>query len=700
MRLRGRGRVRQGVCPFHDEAEGSFTVYADSERFYCFGCGLGGDVLDFVQRSEGLTLTEAIARLDGSPGLAPRAAFRPAGARRPASAAPASKGPLPADGGGALLRRLPPAFDRSAGIPGLAGRRPGRRRPPLLSAMRRAAVCDRPLSPWASPRSGSRDSGLFMERGAERFAGMVVVPDASGGLVRWLKGRALDSGAKPRFQALPGPKPVLGLGRLGPAPPWTVVTEGLFDWLLLSRVGPPLMRRPGHPGRGAGRLRPPGLRPRLPRLRRRRRGPGGDGAASDPARTQGRRGHPPTWHRRRGRVGRSAPGARRLPAPTLAGRPLRPLAAPRRSSSGLRFPSLTPPPLSPPRRTYAHFTTGLARARIPVEGTRRSLIRYRNEHTEGDTTCSATTERTTDTPSTSTGRSKNGNGHKPGAAIPAEHELALGRALARSHPGARPAHRPRAGLPAQGARRQDLRLPRRARRHRPGQPHLRIRRLGIRAGRRRDPAPGRDGRSPRPGEVKTALGYSAPVRVTVAGALPRTDVGVHPVHGGQLRRARHRHQGRGHGRHEAGVPQLRAPVREWLLRRPVPVQRLGPAPEGAGSGAGQRRRQPRPGPGQEPGGGPGGEAAQAAHGAVRQAGLRRCADTGRHTEADGQEHRRPDGRRARVAHRGRGQQAQPDAAGRRPPSTPSGIDGSESSGAVSFPGAAPLSIYRTRKERW
>ena len=46
--LRGKGRVRQGVCPFHEEAEGSFTVYADSEKFYCFGCGSGGDVLDFV----------------------------------------------------------------------------------------------------------------------------------------------------------------------------------------------------------------------------------------------------------------------------------------------------------------------------------------------------------------------------------------------------------------------------------------------------------------------------------------------------------------------------------------------------------------------------------------------------------------------------------------------------------------------------
>ena len=34
---------------------------------------------------------------------------------------------------------------------------------------------------------------------------------------------------------------------------------------------------------------------------------------------------------------------------------------------------------------------------------------------------------------------------------------------------------------------------------------------------------------PQTGEVKVAQGYSAPVRVTVAGALPRTDVGVHPV---------------------------------------------------------------------------------------------------------------------------------------------------------------------------
>ena len=67
VELRGRGRVRQGVCPFHEEREGSFTVYGDTERWYCFGCGEGGDVLDFIQRAEGLSLPEAIRRLDAAP---------------------------------------------------------------------------------------------------------------------------------------------------------------------------------------------------------------------------------------------------------------------------------------------------------------------------------------------------------------------------------------------------------------------------------------------------------------------------------------------------------------------------------------------------------------------------------------------------------------------------------------------------------
>ena len=238
VRLRGRGRVRQGVCPFHDEVEGSFTVYADSERFYCFGCGLGGDVLDFIQQAEGLSLPEAIARLDGSPGLAPRAAIRPAGTRRPASAALPPRDPALLTAAGRFyaggLRRSSEAREylASRGVGPVAAARLGLGYAPG-GGLRLA------LESLGFSADRMRDSGLFMERGAERFAGMVVVPDLSSGLVRWLAGRAVDPDRTPRFQALPGPKPVLGLGRLGPAPDWAVVAEGLFDWLALTGWGLP-----------------------------------------------------------------------------------------------------------------------------------------------------------------------------------------------------------------------------------------------------------------------------------------------------------------------------------------------------------------------------------------------------------------------------------------------------------------------------
>ncbi len=230
VRLRGRGRVRQGVCPFHEEAEGSFTVYADSERWYCFGCGLGGDVLDFIRRAENLTLPEAIRRLDG--GAYPTVTRAVRARRRKAVALPPHDPALLTAAArfyARQLRRHSEGLDylASRGVGPDAAIRLGLGYSPghgLRQSLESAGFSTRRI----------RDSGLFMERGAERFSGMVVVPEVSGGLVRWLKGRAVSSDAKPRFQAPPGPKPVLGLGRLGPTPQWVVVTEGVFDWLALA----------------------------------------------------------------------------------------------------------------------------------------------------------------------------------------------------------------------------------------------------------------------------------------------------------------------------------------------------------------------------------------------------------------------------------------------------------------------------------
>ena len=242
VRLRGRGRVRQGVCPFHDEAEGSFTVYGDTERFYCFGCGAGGDVLDFVQRVEGLTLPEAMRRLEGSlhpanPSVAMRPRQRPcSGSARQLPLPPRDPGLLTAAGRfyGRQLMRHPEGrgYLASRGI-GLhealrlgVGYAPGR-------GLRRH------LESAGFGEESLRESGLFLGRDTERFAGMIVVPDTADGLARWLGGRALDPGAVPRFQAPPGPKPVIGLGRLGRAPRWAVLTEGLVDWLVLAHWGLP-----------------------------------------------------------------------------------------------------------------------------------------------------------------------------------------------------------------------------------------------------------------------------------------------------------------------------------------------------------------------------------------------------------------------------------------------------------------------------
>ncbi len=49
-----------GLCPFHQEKTGSFSVNQARQFYKCFGCGVGGDVLKFVQEIEGFTFPEAL----------------------------------------------------------------------------------------------------------------------------------------------------------------------------------------------------------------------------------------------------------------------------------------------------------------------------------------------------------------------------------------------------------------------------------------------------------------------------------------------------------------------------------------------------------------------------------------------------------------------------------------------------------------
>ena len=63
VQLHRNGNEWKGCCPFHADRSPSFTIFADGERFHCFGCGASGDVLDYVMRLHALDMVDAARRL-------------------------------------------------------------------------------------------------------------------------------------------------------------------------------------------------------------------------------------------------------------------------------------------------------------------------------------------------------------------------------------------------------------------------------------------------------------------------------------------------------------------------------------------------------------------------------------------------------------------------------------------------------------
>ena len=68
LRNAGGGSMK-GLCPFHDEKSASFHVTPSRGFFHCFGCGEGGDVINFLMKIDGLTFTEAVERLADKTGI-------------------------------------------------------------------------------------------------------------------------------------------------------------------------------------------------------------------------------------------------------------------------------------------------------------------------------------------------------------------------------------------------------------------------------------------------------------------------------------------------------------------------------------------------------------------------------------------------------------------------------------------------------
>lgn len=63
VKLTRKGSSYFGLCPFHNEKTPSFSVTPAKQMYYCFGCGAGGNVFNFIMEYENYTFGEALSHL-------------------------------------------------------------------------------------------------------------------------------------------------------------------------------------------------------------------------------------------------------------------------------------------------------------------------------------------------------------------------------------------------------------------------------------------------------------------------------------------------------------------------------------------------------------------------------------------------------------------------------------------------------------
>ncbi|TDO84470.1 DNA primase [Halanaerobium saccharolyticum] len=69
LELKKSGNRYKGLCPFHSEKTPSFFVNPDNNFYHCFGCGAGGDTINFVMEIENLTFVESLKMLAERTGM-------------------------------------------------------------------------------------------------------------------------------------------------------------------------------------------------------------------------------------------------------------------------------------------------------------------------------------------------------------------------------------------------------------------------------------------------------------------------------------------------------------------------------------------------------------------------------------------------------------------------------------------------------
>jgi DNA primase len=260
VELRGGTRRLEGRCPLggHQDSTPSFNVYLDTQRYYCFGCHAGGDVLDFVQEMDGCSFLEALERLSGKQ-MAPPGRATSNGAARLALVPAPGRQQNGADAFPSRAAELAPILTRAM----LHYHQSMARAPFVLdylssrgvspAAVRRCLLgyADGSFRLALSGQPGlwraAREAGLLTARGQEWLSGRLIIPEVEEGRCTWLIGRCLP-GPVPRavsfpdkkYLGLPLDKPLLGFGRAAALcearPPLPLlgihVVEGAVDYVI------------------------------------------------------------------------------------------------------------------------------------------------------------------------------------------------------------------------------------------------------------------------------------------------------------------------------------------------------------------------------------------------------------------------------------------------------------------------------------
>ena len=250
--LRDGHTFSMGRCPFHDDRTPSFMVVPEEQRYHCFGCGHRGDVIDFVKEAQHLgTVKDVLDTLEGPTYRAVMSATPlppPRPPELPRERTPAARAVLLSyakmahatlfkSEQGAVARE----YLEGRGVTEETARRlklgygtPGDLIGQLVAQGHdREAIVGSGVMNFHKRKKGSTERPRPPR---PRFAGRVTVPDVAAGEVGFIAGRVVDPRDAPKFQNIPGAKPVLGLTKVRQADyRWCVVTEGLFDYITLAQ---------------------------------------------------------------------------------------------------------------------------------------------------------------------------------------------------------------------------------------------------------------------------------------------------------------------------------------------------------------------------------------------------------------------------------------------------------------------------------